>query len=69
MYEIDVVPVYISPMPVACGSSKIASYSSKISESLLVALVPLVHKITFSEEFMSSLANGIPFGHGDILDV
>ena len=42
-------------MVVAYGSSKIASYSSNMSESLYVAEVSLVHKITFSEEFNSSL--------------
>ena len=52
---IDVVPVYISPMPVAYGSSKIASYSSEMYESFYVAEVSPVHKITFSEEFYLSL--------------
>ena len=57
MYGIDVVPVYISPMVVAQGSTKIASYSSDLSESLYIALVSPKHKITFSEEFNSSLTN------------
>ena len=42
-------------MLVAYGSSKIASYSSYMSESLYVALVSPVHKITFSAEFNSVL--------------
>ena len=40
---------------VAYGSSKIASYSKEMLESLYVALVSPVHKITFSVEFDSSL--------------
>ena len=55
MYGIDVVLVYISPMLMAYGLSKIASYSKEMSESLYAELVPPVHKITFSEEFYSSL--------------
>ena len=54
MYGIDIL-VYISDMIVAYGSSKTASYSSDISESLYVAEVSPVHKITFSGEFNSSL--------------
>ena len=42
-------------MLVAYGSSKIATYSKKISESFYVAEVSPVHKITFSEEFSSSI--------------
>ena len=42
-------------MSVAYASSKIASYSSDISESLYVAEVSPLHKITFSDEFNSSL--------------
>ena len=42
-------------MVVAYGLSKIASYSKEMSESLYVALVSRVHKITFSDEFNSSL--------------
>ena len=58
MYGIDVVPAYILPMVLAYGSSKIASYSREISESLYVAEVSEVspeHKITISEESNSSL--------------
>ena len=55
VYGTDVVPVYISPMLVAYGLSKIASYSSEISESLYLAEASPVHKITFSKEFNSSL--------------
>ena len=54
VYGIDVVPVYNSPMAVAYVLSKIASYSKEMSESLYVADVFPVHKITFSEEFNSS---------------
>ena len=50
----NVVPVYVSPMVVAYGSLKTASYSKDMSESLYVAAVSL-HEITFSEEFNSSL--------------
>ena len=42
-------------MLVVYGSSKIASYSKEMLKSLYVALVSQVHKITFSEEFNSSL--------------
>ena len=42
-------------MIVTYGSSKIVSYSEEMSEILYVVLVSLVHKITFSEEFSSSL--------------
>ena len=42
-------------MVVAYGLSKIASYSSDMFESLYVAEVSPVHKITFSDEFNSSL--------------
>ena len=42
-------------MVVAYGSSKITSYSSDMSESLYVAEVSPLHKITFSDEFNSSL--------------
>ena len=49
------VSVYISPMVVAYGLSKTASYSKEMSESWYVAEVSPVHKITFSEEFSSSL--------------
>ena len=55
MYGIDVVLVYILPMVVAYGSSKVASYSKEISEILNVALASPVHKITFSAEFNSNL--------------
>ena len=55
VYGIDVVPVYISPMIVAYGSSKIASYSKEMSQSLYVAEISPVYKITFSEKFNSSL--------------
>ena len=55
VYGINVIPLYINPMVVAYGSSKIASYSTDMSESLYVAEVSLVHKITFSEEFNSNL--------------
>ena len=55
MYGIDVVPLYISPMVVAYGLSKMASYSSDMSESLYVAEVSPVHKITFSGKFNLSL--------------
>ena len=55
VYGIEIVPVYISPIAVAYGSSKIVSYSSYMSESLYVAKVSPVHKITFSEKFNSSL--------------
>ena len=55
LYGIEVVLVYISPMLVAYDSSNIASYSSKISESLYVAEVSPMHKITFYEEFNSGL--------------
>ena len=55
MYGIDVVPEYFDPMVVAYGSSKIASYSSDMSESFHVAEVSPAHKITFSGEFNSSL--------------
>ena len=49
------VLAYIPPMAVAYWLSKVASYWSKISESLYFALVSLVHKITSSEEFDPSL--------------
>ena len=55
MYQIDAVPVHISPIVVAYGLSKITSYSKEISESLYVALMSSVNKITFSAEFNSSL--------------
>ena len=42
-------------MLVVYGSSKIASYSKEMSKSLYVALASPMHKITFSEEFNSSL--------------
>ena len=42
-------------MVVAYGLSKTASYSKEMSESWYVAEVSPVHKITFSEEFSSSL--------------
>ena len=54
VYGIDIL-VYIWPMVVAYGSSKIASYSKEMSESLNVAEISPVHKITFSGEFNSSL--------------
>ena len=43
-------------LAVAYGSSKIALYSKEMSESLNVAEVCPVHKITFPAEFSSSLA-------------
>ena len=55
-YGIDILPLYISPMIVAYGSSKIVSYSKDMSGSLYVAEVSPVHKITFSGEFNSSLS-------------
>ena len=55
MYKIEVVLVYISPMVVAYGLSKIASYSSEMSESFYVAEVSPVDKITFPEDFNASL--------------
>ena len=55
MYGIDIVPIYISSMLVAYGSSRITSYSSEMSKILYVPLVSLVHKSTFSTEFKSSL--------------
>ena len=71
VYGIDVVPVYISPMLVAYVSSKIGSYSSKISESLYVAEVSPVRKTTFSEEkFNSSLtikSSLSPYGYTECL--
>ena len=42
-------------MVVVYGLSKITSYSKKMSEGLYVAEVSQVHKISFSEEFNSSL--------------
>ena len=65
MYGIEVVPVYILPMVVAYGLSKIASYSSDMPESLYVAEVSPVHKITFPEEFNSNLTIE---GHRDTQD-
>ena len=53
-------------MVVAHGPSKIPSYSSDISQSLYVAEVSPVHKITFSEEFSLSLTikpSLIPYGY------
>ena len=44
-------------MAVAYGSSKIASYTKEMSESLYVALVSPVDKITLSAEFNSSRIN------------
>ena len=70
MYEID-VPTYISPMVVAYGLSKIKSYSKEMSESLYVAEVSPVHKITFSEEFNSSLtikSSLSPYGYAGCLN-
>ena len=55
MYGIDVVPLYVLPMVVAYGSSKIASYSKEISESLHFAEVSPMHNITFYDKFNSSL--------------
>ena len=66
MYGIDIVPVYISPMLVAYGSSKIAPYSSDMSQSFYVAEVSPVHRVTFSEEFNSSLtikSSFSPYGY------
>ena len=42
-------------MVVAYGLSKIASYSSEMSESFYVAEVSPVDKITFPEDFNASL--------------
>ena len=42
-------------MVVAYGSSKIASYSTEMSQNLYVAEASPVHKITFSDEFKSNL--------------
>ena len=53
-------------MLVAYGSSKIASDSSDMSESLYVAEVSPVHQITFSEEFNLSLtikSSLTPYGY------
>ena len=61
VYGIDVL-TYISPMAVAYGSSKFASYSKEMPESLYVAEVSPVHKITFSAEF-SSLQLNLPLAH------
>ena len=54
VYEIDIL-VYIPPMAVAYCPSKKASYSSEMFESLYVAEVSPLHKMTFSAEFSSSL--------------
>ena len=46
--------VYIPPMAVAYCSLKTASYSSEMSESLHLAEISPLHKMTFSGEFSSS---------------
>ena len=69
MYGIDVFPAYVSPMVVAYGSSKITSYSSNMSESLYVALVSPVDKITFPGKLNASLTIKLslrPEGYTDI---
>ena len=58
-------------MVVAYGSSKIASYSSDMPESLYVALVSPVHRTTFPEEFNSSLmikSSLSPYGYTGCLE-